>query len=301
MSFNTQSLILEGPDLSGKTTLYEDLHKLSGFKWNIQDRSCLSMVCYAIQFGRDASKWRRQLDLEMSNLNNRMVVLIPKLSVLEERYHQRGDEVQDIDSLRRLYEIFENEIERLGTRPTLKVIRSSWSSNQNASNVLKWIESLESSSPGDVGTVIKDYVLNSKKDEHVLDVTIENTIKEADQSIMSHPREGKYYSEILSSFDKKICNEKSGLNEYKKPQGDDSRRFYYSSDSCISSLHIMPRDEILEVVCSLRSTDVVRNGAIDLVFLDYMLSVLGQNHFKNYRNYNMRVRFNSAHFRRDLE
>ena len=63
----------------------------------------------------------------------------------------------------------------------------------------------------------------------------------------------------------------------------------------------MPRDNKLKAVCSLRSTDVVRNGEIDLVFLDYMMSLLGQNHFKNYRNYNMRVRLNSAHFRRDLD
>ena len=174
MKFNTQSLILEGPDLSGKTTLYEDLHKLSGFKWNIQDRSCLSMVCYAIQFGRDVSKWRDQLEIELSNLNNRMIVLLPKFSVLEERYHQRGDDIQDIDSLRCLYEIFKNEIERLGPRPTLKIIRSSWSTNQNASDILNWIETLENTSPKDVGTIIRDYVLNSEKDEYVLDVTIEN-------------------------------------------------------------------------------------------------------------------------------
>ena len=33
---------IEGPDCSGKTTLYNRLHKETNFKYNIQDRSCMS-------------------------------------------------------------------------------------------------------------------------------------------------------------------------------------------------------------------------------------------------------------------
>ena len=36
-------IILEGPDLSGKTTLYNSIHKLTGNKWNIQDRRNASL------------------------------------------------------------------------------------------------------------------------------------------------------------------------------------------------------------------------------------------------------------------
>ena len=51
--FPTNYIILEGPDLSGKTTFYSALHKISGYKWNVQDRSFISMLIHAGQYGRD--------------------------------------------------------------------------------------------------------------------------------------------------------------------------------------------------------------------------------------------------------
>ena len=54
MRFPTQQLVLEGPDLSGKTTLYNMLHKATGYRWNIQDRSSLSMVVFAKLYNREA-------------------------------------------------------------------------------------------------------------------------------------------------------------------------------------------------------------------------------------------------------
>ena len=46
------TVTIEGPDLSGKSTLYEALHEVTNFRWNIQDRSEFSMLCYAILYGR---------------------------------------------------------------------------------------------------------------------------------------------------------------------------------------------------------------------------------------------------------
>ena len=49
---------IEGPDCSGKTTLYNRLHKKTNFKYNIQDRSCMSMFVYAKMYEReDTSLW----------------------------------------------------------------------------------------------------------------------------------------------------------------------------------------------------------------------------------------------------
>ena len=46
------TITIEGPDLAGKTTLYNQLHRKTGYKWNIQDRSVLSMLCYSIFYNR---------------------------------------------------------------------------------------------------------------------------------------------------------------------------------------------------------------------------------------------------------
>ena len=91
--FTTDFLTLEGPDLSGKTSLYQAIHKATDFKWNIQDRSTLSMVCFARQFNRPTKDLRRLMEKEYANLNNRSIILLPKFEVLSRRYNARGDEV----------------------------------------------------------------------------------------------------------------------------------------------------------------------------------------------------------------
>ena len=83
--FSTNQLILEGSDLSGKTSLYNALHEITDFKWNIQDRSALSMLCYARLYGRPTERERARLQNELNNLNNRMILLLPPFSVIEEK------------------------------------------------------------------------------------------------------------------------------------------------------------------------------------------------------------------------
>ena len=75
--FPTNYLILEGPDLSGKTTFYAALHKASSYAWNIQDRSCLSMIVHANQYDRSALIHKENFKNELLNLNNRFVILLP--------------------------------------------------------------------------------------------------------------------------------------------------------------------------------------------------------------------------------
>ena len=53
VKFPIEKIIIEGPDLAGKTTLFNKMHEISNFCWNIQDRSALSMLVYAKLYGRD--------------------------------------------------------------------------------------------------------------------------------------------------------------------------------------------------------------------------------------------------------
>ena len=119
IKFPISKIVLEGCDLSGKTSLYNSIHKGSGFRWNIEDRSTLSMCIYANQYGRDDYYHRKNLALELSNLNNHMVLLHPDLDVIHNRYLDRGDEFQDVDSLIDLHKSFTKEFEKICMLPLI--------------------------------------------------------------------------------------------------------------------------------------------------------------------------------------
>ena len=61
------NIVLEGADCSGKTTLFEVLHKDTNYAYNIQDRSNLSMYIYANLYGRNNSnKWYKNFWKEIN-------------------------------------------------------------------------------------------------------------------------------------------------------------------------------------------------------------------------------------------
>ena len=94
--FPTKYLILEGPDLSGKTTFYNQFHRATGYKWNIHDRSCMSMLIHADQYDRERSVHLDNFKQELLNLNNRFIILLPDFNDIVVRYSIRGDEIQSI-------------------------------------------------------------------------------------------------------------------------------------------------------------------------------------------------------------
>ena len=115
---------LEGPDLSGKTTLYNLLHKRTKYRWNIQDRSCLSMLAFARLYGRNEFHHVERLRNELSNLNNFVIILLPSWDVIVERFKVRGDEIHDFISLRSVYKVFEEAASDLEQLPNVCVIRN---------------------------------------------------------------------------------------------------------------------------------------------------------------------------------
>ena len=298
MYFRTEKLILEGPDLTGKTSLYNEIHKNSRYEWNIQDRSTLSMVCYAQQFGRCTKNLRRDLYNEITNLNNRLVILLPEFSTIEERYHRRGDDIQSIDSLRTLYDIFQKETEAIKNLPNVLVIRASASTNSIADAVMTWTKASEKTQSELVGRSIGRFVESAPGDEHTLRLEVSGKILSVyDKSILLDPLEGNYYKKIERDFVNTVEKELDGLNEYNLPQGMNSRRFYYSSSSCISSLHFKPRKQILEFICTFRSTDAKKNSTIDFQFLEYLVHKMANEYFLDCEDYRIVLNMNSAHLR----
>ena len=112
-------VFIEGPDLSGKSTLYNDIHKLSDYRWNIQDRSALSMLIHAKQYGRNTFQHVEQLRSEIFNLNNIIILLLPKWSVISRRFTERGDAIQNLASLKKVYDLFSDAAEELQQYPNV--------------------------------------------------------------------------------------------------------------------------------------------------------------------------------------
>ena len=228
------------------------------------------------------------------------VILLPDFLTIVNRYHRRGDEIQDLNSLEALYSIFTLESKKIANLPTVMLLDKTVKPDVMCEEILVWLNFLEELNPASVGNVIRGFVENSEKDEYVLDVEYESSYSD-NNSILNDEKEGSYYNSILLDFKNKVINEFEGINPYGMPQSYNSRRFYYNSDSCISSLHLLPRDYKVDLVATLRSTDVVRNASIDFEFLDFLLSYFTKRYFESYDVGTLRVRFNSAHIRRDLD
>ena len=291
--FDINTVILEGPDLSGKTTLYNSLHKESNYRWNIQDRSTLSMVCFARQFNRPVNKLRSALLKEVSNLNNVIVVLMPKWQTLEERFHKRGDEIQTLSSLSTLYDIFTEEVSKIQALPNVLIIKESY--GDLAKDMVSNLKLLEQKEMVDVGCYISQFVTYFEKNEVKLDMCFSGKIQDISDEILLDPLEGDYYKDILWDFDNTIRKELKGLNPYNVPQTMSSRRFYYSTDSCISSIHFMPRNDTLKCYVVFRSTNAIKNAGIDLSFINFLVHRLGNKYFSTCKIYELDVRMNSAH------
>ncbi|MDP6704623.1 MAG: hypothetical protein QF775_04010, partial [archaeon] len=66
-----------------------------------------------------------------------------------------------------------------------------------------------------------------------------------------------------------IDMERRGENEYNRPQNLTTRRFIFTQDSCISLIHTLFRDNILNVHAVCRSSDVVNTFTSDVRYLHY--------------------------------
>lgn len=293
-----KSVVLEGPDCCGKSTLYRNLHKATGFKYNVQDRSTLSMLCYAILYGRDEREHRENLLEELCNANNYMVVLLPPLETVLKRVRMRGDEFQNEESLARLYRIFEIETRKISSLPNVHVMYAEPEPEQLAKEVAIILSVYSQCTPNTLGSYSYNWCDLSSNNEVQLKVTFDVPVDHSDPDALKDPRECEYYDSIRSKIYKVIDAERIGDNPYGVPQGPDSRRFFYSSDTCISLIHFVPRGGHLKVLCTLRSTDSLKNGSLDLRFLTHLAAEVGC-FYEDWKvnRITLDVRFNSLHIR----
>ena len=257
---------IEGPDCSGKTTLYNSLHKKTNFKYNIQDRSCMSMFVYAKMYEReDASLWFDKILDDLKRLDTLYILLLPTEKTILSRLETRGDEFQDKDSILKVRNYFRNIAKMgFGSYPNVLVLEED-DLEVNLSRTLQFINSLNEM-PGQ--ELIKSLVFNSGRNE-LVDVQCKEEVnrKNLDFTVLNFPQEKEYYEKIEEKFFNKIFKEFTGLNEYNQAQKHDSRRFVYTDDSCISMIHVLWRQNKLDVSVTLRSSNVSKTLWADYEFL----------------------------------
>jgi hypothetical protein len=272
---NLHTVTIEGPDLAGKTTLYNGLHRASSFKWNIQDRAELSMLCYAELYGRSTDEWHKRLRDSLNNLNKRTIVLLPSKKILLERLKKRGDEFQDKESILNLYKIFKKWSKHYSKYSTIKIIERELSESALVADCQIWLTTRESSS---FSQVTKEVTTNARASDNLeaYPLTMEidlNKVRntDIDPEILYHPDEEVYYNTILHSVLENIDDELNGRNEYNKKQlSNKTRRFIYTDNSCISLFHTVHRDDRLNFYATCRSSNVSDIFLYDLQFLAYL-------------------------------
>ena len=276
MSHNTpiDYIFIEGPDCSGKTTLYEMIHKESGYKWNIQDRSALSMLIHAKYYGRDTFAQVEQLKRELYNLNNQMIICLPAWKIIVDRFQKRGDPIQNINSLRKLYDLFAEAAEEFENYPNVTVVRKEVDDFIVRSIVNQYINFESNSIANLQHTALQMIAAAGEKELVGLSFVHYDTGDFADvnKMMLNYEKEKEYYQKIETRLFNTIKKEMRGENEYGREEGVESRRYIYTDDSCISLAHFLVRDGYMDAKFFLRSSNVKDTLRYDLNFVKHLAS-----------------------------
>lgn len=259
--FPTFYLNLEGPDRSGKTTLYSNLHKATDYRWNVHDRSGLSMLVFSDMYKRDSFHNIENVKREMFNLNNRFILLLPEWDEIVRRNEFTPDELHSIISLKKVYNAFEKVVEEFENFPNVMAIRSNDASTWIGDIVANLIN-LENSDYRSIQRQIQQ--LCSLRGGEAIGVNFtlfdNGTFTGVDYDVLEYPKEKEYYQTIREKLSNKIDN------EIESGQTKESRRFVYADDTCISLANFNYRNNELDCNIVLRSSDVADTLYYDLNF-----------------------------------
>ena len=121
LKFPINNLFIEGCDCSGKTTLVKSIHDKSGYLWHIHDRSQVSRLIFSEMYNRDISDIDYQFHNEISNLNNRWILLEPDINVIIKRFRSRGDELHSEESIIEVWKRFSKYFKNLKKYPNFTI------------------------------------------------------------------------------------------------------------------------------------------------------------------------------------
>lgn len=297
LTFPITNLFIEGPDCSGKTTLVSDIHKKSGYRWHIHDRSQISRRAFAMFYNRDIKNLDEDFHFEISNLNNRFIFLLPDFKEIKKRFEKRGDEIHTtIESMRAVYAAFCNAHSEILGYPNVL----SCYSNRIEDAADKLIVSLDLSERAmlkEVSDQVFSFVQFNGGESYPLQFTLYDSgnFEESTRESMDYEPEREYYEKIYKGLHEKISRELDGQNEYNRREDSTSRRFVYTDDSCISFIHLAIRKRVMDFHVVIRSSDTKLTFEHDLKFLYYLASTCYDLFNDECDRVRLRFNLNSAH------
>ena len=294
---NIDNIVLEGADCSGKTTLYEVLHGDTNYRYNIQDRSNLSMYVYSKFYDRkDSNKWYNRFWKEIKSFNTLYVILLPSDNIIRERINSRGDEKQTVESAINLNNRFRKLSKFYFRNMFPNILTVDIDKDMSASNisdlVMHRLQTLETSNPSDL---IRDVVFSSGKNE-LTDITVSETVFSSNKAtrpicwdVLEYPPEKEYYeklrNDVITNIERVLVTNQTLA----------SRRFIYADTSCISLIHAMFRDNIIDVNVTMRSSNVSQTLWADYDFLRILCLDIANTMNIQTSDINLTLNIRSAH------
>ena len=288
MELETIKVCIDGVDCSGKTTLWNEIHKVSKYRWKLEDRSFVTMVVYAVNHGRRKREdYKRQLIRDISNLNHKYVLIDPPWKLIEDRFKVRGDAIYNLDELKKIHALYHEVIEEVAKFPNVYVLDSTEDVTLSAKKISHWLEGQEETNLDGVVKLIQQHASASKnKETSPLQFSFveSGTFPEHQPQIVDvdwmagnfpsvKPATVVEFNSMVNEFSETIDNELKGINIYGKPQTSTSRRFVFTQDACVSFIQVMHRDGMLKMYVSCRSSHVYDVFPADIRLLYHMCKI----------------------------
>lgn len=291
VKFSIEKIIIEGPDLAGKTTLFNKMHEISKFRWNIQDRSALSMLVYAKMYERDTFHLIENLKKELFNLNNQIILLLPSIEVLSKRFRKRGDPIQNLITLRKLHKLFSEFEEEYGSLPNVTVVKKEIDKQTYSIIVGRYLAIEQHTSIHHFSTMCFDSA-NTQSNKEVVGLRFtyfdDGQFTDVKPELLEYEGEKEYYLKIREKLHYKT------MQNHADGQDASSRRIIYNDDSCISLAHFLIREQMFDAKFFVRSSNVKDTLKYDINFIHFLTSQVYQHYHCN-QPVKIEVTLNSAH------
>jgi len=293
-------LIIEGTDCSGKTSTIGELHKATNFKYSCIDRFSGTSFAYGLLKERnlDISNYIKQ-DIELFD-KCVLIYLEASEETIKQRFRERGEDFIKEEEINDLKEAYEKYLEQT----PLYIIRVNTEKDiKNVVNeIIEGIRDFENESPiskverlSKTINAIGEEVSGTKELRNIEmnfdygQINEDKLYRHLQDNELWDPLELNEYNEIKYT----LINQIRLKLHYFKNQDEYSRQFTYKSDSCISFVQVMKRNDELEFYFTIRSSNVEKMLLLDIYGINGIADEINQQFFN--LPYKINLRIISAH------
>lgn len=279
-------IVFSGCDKVGKSTIIRELHKATQYKYPILDRYTESSIVYGKHRKRNLN-YDEYFDLEKCLMSN---VLLVYLSAHDDDIKKRIVDTNEKDitfkEIKTIKKHYENYLKETFFNYII-INTSKFSIKQCVNKIKNKIKEIEKQDGLDqIEYLIKVIEKNGLFVNNTLELqNINYKFKDISRERMSkYLRKNKlrnekfeklYYDRIYHSI-KHIIN--SQMTEY--GQNLYSRRFIFDSSECISNVHFMYRENVLNCYVNIRSSNVKKILPLDVFYMYRIAEMINNDFFK---------------------